>query len=277
MTSSSSQIPTLYTPPAERSVVYPLRLLFRNFLGCWPLVGLMMLGAVASTLTVPVSPNGFGARVAYTCFRIWARSLLRGFGVRVWVKGLEHLQQGAPGILVANHRSHLDIPVLGTVVKRPSVAVHKRSLEYIPLLGQVIWLSGSVGLNRGDHQGTRRRMEVVKKRLLGGRNVMIFPEGQRSRGKDLSGFKKGAAVLAIEQQCALTPITILGTDVLYPPGNLMIHQGDVLVVVHPPVPSTGMQMSDREALTETVRTIIASQFAQGPLDMSRLEGAVRVV
>lgn len=276
MTTSRELIRPIHVPPEKRTALYPVRQLVRNFLGTWPLVGLMFVGAVISVLTVPFSPDGWGARTAYWCYRMWALALLKGFGVRVWVKHGDIAERTPPCVIAMNHRSHFDIPSM-SFMKRAMVAVHKRSLEYIPLLGQVIWLSGSVGIDRNDAQGTRRRMAIVKRRLAGGRSVAIFPEGRRSRGPALGPFKKGAAVVAIEQQCPILPVTILGTDVIYPPGSIMVHRGDVLVILHEPVPTTGLTVDDRETLTQQIRATIEKDFLAGPVDLAMLEGATRVV
>ena len=98
--------------------------------------------------------------------------------------------------------------------------------------------------------------KVIAQRLATGRSVVVFPEGHRSRGAKLDLFKKGAAVLAAEQGAPILPITISGTDVLYPPGSLMIHRGDVLVEIQKPIETAGRTAADREAIIKQVRASV---------------------
>lgn len=267
----------LYTPPQQRKPLWFVPHLLWNFIGTVALVGCMAVSVAIAGPPAAVSSGGAGMRLAHRFFKWWARSTARFYGLRVWVRGEENVGANKTYIVVPNHRSHMDIPTIGIAVPLRLVAVHKRSLEWIPLLNFVLWLSGSVGLDRTDRAASHRRLKLVGNRLGTGRSVTMFAEGHRSTGPTLERFKKGAAVVALEQQCELLPVTVLGTDVVYPPGQLMVNRGDVLVVIHPPVNANGMPPSAKDALTAQLEQTVASAFVAGPVTPQMLEGARRVV
>jgi 1-acyl-sn-glycerol-3-phosphate acyltransferase len=267
----------IYTPPEARGPLFGIRMFLRNFMGCWPLVLWLVAGVVLSIIPVLINIDGIGKRVSYGFFRRWSRGLLAGFGVRVWLKGVENVAPGRQYIVCANHRSHIDIPVIGTTLPLKVCAVYKRSINYIPFLGQAAIMSRSVAVDRSDKADARRRMGLVRHRMQTGRSIIIFVEGTRSQGATLGPFKKGAAVLAIEQQCPILPVTICGTDVLYPPGSIMIRRGDVLVEIHKPIDTAGSTLGQRDLITDRVKASIEGAFVPGPLDLTRTLNAERLL
>lgn len=270
-------LPVLFTPPERRTVGWFVGHVVRNTIGLFPLIGILVGGMITCIFVVPFSIDGWGYRYAWWLFVLWARSLLSTFGVRVWVEGLENLEPGRQYIVCPNHRSHLDVPTLGATLPLRMVSVHKKSLEYIPFVGIGLWLSRSIGVDRQDTVGSQQRLKAVAQRLATGRSVVIFPEGRRSKGDKLEVFKKGAAMVALEQHAPILPVTVVGTDVLYPPNQLMICRGDALVVIHKPIETTGMSTGDRDALTQRIKETVASRFVPGPLDLSLVKNAKRVL
>lgn len=109
-------------------------LFLRNFLGCWPLAIIPVLGVLASAVAVALQPRRWGVPVMMWVTRWWARWVLWTFGVRVWVKGLENVPPQGGCVVVSNHRSHLDVVVLALCLRIPLVAVYKHSLGTYPWL-----------------------------------------------------------------------------------------------------------------------------------------------
>jgi 1-acyl-sn-glycerol-3-phosphate acyltransferase len=248
---------------------------YRNVLGFWPLAVIPTVGLVLSAVAVLLSAR-LGVRVMARTVQTWGKWALRGFMVRVHVRGLEHVKPDGQYVVCSNHRSHMDVPIVLGVIKLPLVAVYKRSLRWVPVIGQALALSGSVGLDRRDAVDARRRMERFAQCIGSGRSVMIFPEGKRSRGAGLEPFKKGAVDLAIDQQGEILPVTIVGTDQVYPPGRFLMTPGTVLVVIHPPLSAKGAAREDRERLNRQLQEIVASAFVPGAPSAEMMAGAVRV-
>lgn len=248
----------------------------RNTLGISCLVVMTIVGVIVAAVTMAWSADGVGKHASHWAFQAWSRLSLRLFGVRVYVVGMENLA-GPPCVMVSNHRSHIDVPVLGAVLPVPVCSVYKKSLERIPILSSALWLSQSVGVDREDSANSRQQMDLVASRLKGGRSIVVFPEGFRSTAPVLMPFKKGAVVTALEQQVDIVPITIVGTGSLYPPNQLMVMPGDVLVVIHPRESTAGLNLSDRATLNQKLRDIVSSAFSPGRPTLLRLHNAVRVL
>ena len=276
-TSSPTPAVAVEAPPRPAPPIGFIHQFARNVLGFWPLWIIPTVGLIVSAMGVLLSTRRLGipamAMTVQTCGK-WA---MRGFGIRVHVRGLENVRPGGQYIVCSNHRSHMDVPILLGVVKLPLVAVYKRSLQWVPVIGQAMWLSGSVGLDRRDVMDARRRMARFASCIARGRSVMIFPEGHRSKGRTLDPFKRGAVDLAIDQQGELLPLTIVGTDVVYPPGKFLCRPGDVLVVIHPPISARGVAREERDALNRRLQEAVSSAFIPGAPDPESLTSAQRVI
>lgn len=166
----------------------------------------------------PFSRDGaFGFRLT----RIWARWILWAAGTEVRVDGVggSELPDG-PVVFVANHVSALDIPILFGWMPRPFRIVYKRSLQWIPVLGQFLVAGRHVSVERSRAFSARRSLEHAAARIHGGVSVALFPEGTRNPDGRMSGFKRGSFKLAIESDVPVVPVALLGVARLGPLSNL---------------------------------------------------------
>ena len=225
-----------------RTVVSPY--LFRSML-----VG---MGAVAVALHRLTGNRTLTWRFA----KARARTLAWMLGVRVQVRGLEHLAGRGPFIFTPNHQSHLDILVLlGFLPGRTRFAA-KRELWRHPVVGAVLDTLGMIPIER-EHP---EQAVAALNRAGPGDSIVIFPEGRRSRDGRLGEFKKGAFVLAIRAGLPVVPVVCRGTRRLMPRGSrLAVTPGDVEIVVMPPIPTAGLEYADRDALAARVRAAIEEQ------------------
>jgi 1-acyl-sn-glycerol-3-phosphate acyltransferase len=90
---------------------------------------------------------------------------------------------------------------------------------------------------------------VIRER---GVSVLVFPEGGRSPGA-LEEFKEGAAYIAIKAGVPAVPVGILGTREILPMDSLLPLRGPVTLRVGEPIPTAGLAMRDRAALTRRLR------------------------
>jgi len=151
------------------------------------------------------------------------------------VEGLEHVPREGPFILVANHRSLADPPILGWAVGRPvGRVIHfmaKEEMRRWPIIGWLAERSGVFWVRRGEGDRSAQRAAL---RLLGeGRPIAIFPEGTRSRDATLGEAKLGAALLAIRSGAPMLPVGITGTERLFPGRSRMPHRTRVVVRIGP--------------------------------------------
>ena len=223
----------------------------RVALSPWLFRGMLVgMGAVAVGLHLVTRSR----EVAWRFAKARARTLTGLLGVRVHVRGLEHVATGGPFVFAPNHQSHLDILVLlGFLPGRPRFAA-KRELWRHPVVGAVLDTLGMIPIERERPEGS---IEALNRGATEPHSVVVFPEGTRSRTGALLPFKKGAFVLAIAAGLPIVPVVCRGTRRLMPRGSrLTVVLGDVEIVIERPVPTIGLGYGDRDALAARVRAVI---------------------
>ena len=145
-------------------------------------VALLCVNLVA--IARPRSGPALRAGARRRAMRIWGRGMMRAVGVRVSVEGVPP----PPGALVvSNHLSYLDIPVLGSVV--PMVFVAKAELRRWPLWGFAASVGGTIFVNRATKRDVIRvRDEMVEARERGD-TVIVFPEATSTGGETILPLK----------------------------------------------------------------------------------------
>ena len=135
------------------------------------------------------------------------------FGVEIEIRGKEHAKEHEPCVYIGNHQNSWDLFTASNGVRKNTVSVGKKSLKWIPLFGQVYWLSGNILIDRGNrskaHSTIGHAAEQIKKRGL---SVWLFPEGTRSYGRGLLPFKSGAFYTASMAEVPVVPVVISSTD-----------------------------------------------------------------
>jgi len=99
-------------------------------------------------------------------------------------------------------------------------------------------------------------LERCRDRLGKRVSVMIFPEGTRSRGRDLLPFKDGAFKLAIEAGVPVLPIVVAGTRHCMAKGSFRFRRANAACCVLEPIGTAGLSLDDVPALRERVRAVI---------------------
>ncbi len=177
-------------------------------------------------------------------------------GVRVVVHGLDRLPRGA-SIVMANHSSNLDPPVLIPLLPGRVVIYLKASLMKIPVLGYAMRLAGFIPVQRdGSVESAKATSAVAQRELEQGSCLVLFPEGTRSRDGSLLPFKRGPFFLAMESGAPVVPVSIVGATRMLPKGSLNLKSGTVSVTFHAPLDPA--DYSEKEDLMEAVRSAIES-------------------
>jgi 1-acyl-sn-glycerol-3-phosphate acyltransferase len=221
-----------------------------------------LLGFWAISLLVVGPPLVLYAVVAGNADRLYsiACSLTRFgvllVGVKIEVRGLEHLEAGRNYIFMSNHVSNLDPPVLIPVIPGRCSVLVKKELFRVPVLGTGMRLSELVPVDRSDREAAIESVQAAISVLCKGLHMLIYPEGTRSSDGRLLPFKKGPFHLAMDSGVPVVPVTILGTHELWPKGRFALRRGTVTVVFHRPIDPK--DFTDREVLMIAVRDGIAS-------------------
>lgn len=196
-------------------------------------------------------------RIPSGIMRWWGRKFIRVGGWEVRVGGLEYLPSGG-AILVANHQSLVDIPLLLAAVPREVRFLAKRELGRIPLFGCAMRKAGNLFIDREDPRDAVHLVREAKERIDHGRMVVIFPEGTRSRDGDVGEFKPGAFYLARKKGIPLLPVLLDGGRTALPPGSLLFRPAALVVRILPAVVSDDGHALTREEMAEESRRRILS-------------------
>lgn len=193
------------------------------------LVVYLVLGVPAALIGIPLTlaTRDFGAM--YRWAMAVTRLGVRAAGVRVRLVGLENLP-AQPSILMSNHVSNLDPPVLLPSVPGRTSVMLKKSLMSIPLLGTAMRLGKYVPVARGhSREDAVRSVAAAADALRSGMHITIFPEGTRSPDGRLLPFRKGAFFLAAETGAPIVPVIIQGTAEMMPRNTLKITPGEAVI------------------------------------------------
>lgn len=139
-------------------------------------------------------------------------------GVRLTVKGEEHVPKDAPVLYIGNHRSYFDIVL--TYARCPGLTgyIAKREMLKIPLLSRWMKLLHCLFLDRSDiRQGLRTILEAIDK-VSSGISIMIFPEGTRNSGPDeleMLPFHEGSFKIAMKTGCPIIPVAIHNSSAIF--------------------------------------------------------------
>jgi HAD superfamily hydrolase (TIGR01490 family) len=192
-------------------------------------------------------------------------------GVRLDVRGAEHLAARRPAVYLFNHQSQLDVVVLAKLLRGGFTAVAKKEAAAIPGFGAAFRLADVAFVDRGDTASAKAALEPAVQRLREGVSLVIAPEGTRSVTPALGPFKKGAFHVAMQAGVPIVPIVIRNAGELMWRGASTIREGVVEVVVLPPVPTDGWRVEDLDEHVAAVR----AQYLEA-LDQDELSGAPTV-
>lgn len=130
--------------------------------------------------------------------------------VDLHISGADKVPRHGPVIIASNHLSNADPPVLGTSVGRRVVFMAKQEAMGWPILGLLIRLSGALPVRRfeADLGALRKATEVLQE----GRALIMFPEGTRSRQRQLQMGHPGTALIALRSGAPIVPAGISGTE-----------------------------------------------------------------
>lgn len=174
-------------------------------------------------------------------------------------RGAEHVPADGPVLLVANHASVLDPPLVGGAARRRLSFLAKAELFDVPLFGGLIRRLGAHPLRReGPDAGALRTALRV---LRDGGALLVFPEGTRGQGGVLGPAKPGAGMLAVLGKAPVVPVYVRGSDGAWPRGRRLPRPAKVTVTFGSPfvvTPSGGAsRKDDYEAVSRQMMAAIA--------------------
>ncbi|MDR1784403.1 MAG: 1-acyl-sn-glycerol-3-phosphate acyltransferase [Endomicrobium sp.] len=166
------------------------------------------------------------------------------------IEGLENVPCLGPAIIVSNHISFFDPPLIGSAIRRPLYFMAKKELFDIPVLKWIIKQTHAFPIKRDgqDMMAMRKALSLLKE----GHLLLMFPEGTRSKNCVMGKARAGAGMLACNAQLPLIPVKLRNTSVMLKFRRIDIKFGK------PVYPPKSFMKDDYVNLSQKVLNIIAS-------------------
>lgn len=197
------------------------------FLPCWT--------AVVTVTAVTIAKLRRNHSYVTEGERFWARGLLKAWGVEVTAEHLERLPAQGPYILMANHQSHADVPILFASLPLIPGFLAKKELARVPFLSMALRNGGHVLIDRASRNSAREALKVAAGEIQAGKTIAIFPEGTRGDSDALGEFKKGGFLIAKKARVPVVPVGILGSRAVWHRDAWLPRSGRVRVRVGEPI------------------------------------------
>ncbi|OKH28714.1 lysophospholipid acyltransferase family protein [Chroogloeocystis siderophila] len=173
------------------------------------------------------------------------------------VYGAENVPQEGPLVVVSNHASDFDPPILSCCVRRPVAYMAKEELFQIPVFSRAIELYGAYPVKRGS--ADRSAIRAAVKYLEEGWAAGVFLQGTRTPDGKITEPKLGAALIAAKTKAPLLPVSLWGTHKIMQKGSTIPRSVPVTVRISqiiPPPSST--DKAELLAVTQKCADAIAS-------------------
>ena len=165
----------------------------------------------------------------------WVLQLFFLVFYRIKVKGLNLIPRKGAALLVSNHQTFFDPPMLAMKSKRPIRFIARNSLLTVPILGFILRIFYCLPIDRDKPDAAA--FKLIVQRLNEGEIVTIFPEGTRTPDGNVADLRAGFVRLAARSGCPLLPAVIVGAYDVWPRRNKYpFFKGKIILKYYRPIP-----------------------------------------
>ena len=195
-------------------------------------------------------------------FRRLGRALAKVNPWRIHISGLDGFDPRRVYVIVSNHQSLADIPVISHLPINTKWLA-KIELFRVPAIGWMLRMAGDVPVDRSDRQHRANAVLQCARYLREGCSVVFFPEGTRSPDGRVMPFNDGPFQLAIREGVPVLPLVVRGSGAALPRNSwLFAPTQDIDLRVLKPVSTEGLTVQDTRDLRTKVRDLIISNLSQ---------------
>lgn len=242
------------------SIILTLNLIF------WAIL-VLPLGCLIVAAARALSPSG---KYAHAMARRYLAMIAFLAGARIDVEGKENLDPRQRYLIMANHKSAMDIPVLARVLRFHYKFLAAHFLFRLPFFGWSMSLAGYLPIDRGDRSAAIASIDKGSLLLEKGvASLLIFPEGTRSPKIEVQPFKKGFLHIAQATHRPILPVVLYGTEKLKFKHSFWFHPGKIRVKILPPISTAQLEENDWEALRSKAESALRTAY----LDLHQAQGA----
>jgi len=215
-----------------RMLQSPIMLMRRILLSLAVWTGIVCVTALCSFLApivflvVPAATGTALPLLARWCVWSYGRAVswMLGLFFPLHLEGVCGEKKESPRIYVFNHASLFDLFLITQVVPPDCICLARQWPFSVPVFGPVMRLGGYINTEKCFGEEVLRKARTLLEHKT---SVAVFPEGTRSRTREMSRFRSGAFKLSILAGVPVTPVTIEGTGRILPPGAFLMRPGRI--------------------------------------------------
>jgi 1-acyl-sn-glycerol-3-phosphate acyltransferase len=218
---------------------------------------LAILLFVFGSLYCLISPRN--PKHVYTIGRLFSKAA-PVFGITLELRMPEGALERGQHVYIANHQNNWDLFTVSSAVTPNVVTVGKKSLAWMPLFGQIYWLTGNILIDRENKAKAKGTIDQVIQSMKDSPvSIWMFPEGTRSRGRGLLPFKTGAFHVAVAAELPIIPIVCSSTE------HIKLNRwnnGHVIVEILDPIDTSEFARENVRKLATLCRNVMKEKLAQ---------------
>ena len=193
--------------------------------------------------------------------KVHAQEALKILDARLHVTGRENIPD-VPVLYMGNHQSYFDPYIMLSLrEKRRETYIAKIEMRKYPVMGDVSEAFGALFLDRNNpREGLKTILEAIDRINSKGHDVLIYPEGTRSKGKNLGEFHKGSFKISQKTGCPIVPVVIDNSYKMYDETKKIKKGQDVYLSFLPPIYPERLSKEEQKNIDEIVKNTIQAEL-----------------
>jgi len=187
--------------------------------------------------------------------RMFAHGVLGVSGVKLVIEDRENIPD-QPCIFVCNHESLFDIPAMFLAIDRGLFYIAKKELARVPFMGWYMWVIGMIFIDRSNKEKAQKSLSKAALMIRNGKNVILYPEGTRTKTGAVGIFKRGPFNLSLESGVPIIPCGISGAREVLPSGAWLIRPGVIKVRIGAPIKPNDFEGKPEEFANHTRSVVL---------------------
>lgn len=186
-------------------------------------------------------------------------------GAKLEVKNPENIWKKQPVLVIFNHQSQADGLAMMKLLRDNFAAVGKKEIGRFKLFAKAYEFAGIIPIDRENSKSAIEAMKpLVHALAVEKRNVVIAPEGTRSKTKKPGAFKKGAFHVAMQAGVPVLPVVVHNAIDIQPKGQFAYRPGKIEIEVLPPVDTKDWHRDNLDTHIAEVRNMFLTTLGYDP-------------
>lgn len=192
----------------------------------------------------------------------WTGFMVVNLRIKIHVEGLENVPKNSRFLLVGNHRSNYDPILTWHILKKYEVSfISKKSNFKIPFFGKIIRKCSFMEIDRENPRNAIKTINAASELIVNNEvSVAVYPEGTRSKTKELLPFHNGVFKIAQKSSVPIVVLTIQGTENIYK--NIPFKKTDVQMKFVSVISEEEVNSMSTSEIGEKVKTILLDNLKE---------------